>query len=67
MDSDKMKAKFRGNPEKEIRQILKQINPDIKRLLELVEEPGDGESIFFESIRSGARNLRVAWRIVKKD
>jgi len=52
---------------KEIRQILKRINPDLKRLLELTDDPGERESVLFESIRSGARSLRIARRIVKED
>ncbi len=50
---------------KEIRQILKKINPDLKRLLELTDDPGDRESVLFESVRSGARALRIARRIAK--
>lgn len=67
MESKKHKSKFKGKPEKEIRQLLKQLGPDLKRLLELTEDPGEVESVLFESIRSGARNLRIAWQIVKRD
>jgi hypothetical protein len=61
------KAKLKPKAEREIRQILKRINPDMKRLLELTEDPGDIESVLFESVRSGARSLRIARRIVKKE
>lgn len=50
-------------PNKEIRAILKRINPDLKRLLELTDDPDDVESVLFETVRSGARQLRIARRI----
>lgn len=61
------KVKIKPKTEREIRQILKRINPDLKRLLELTDDPGERESVLFESIRSGARSLRIARRIVKED
>jgi len=67
MDSDKGKSKDKMKPAKEINMILKRIGPDLKRLLELTEDPGDVESVFFEAIRSGARSLRIARRIAKKE
>jgi len=67
MTSDKPSSKAKTKPAKEIREILKRINPDLKRLLELTEDPGDTESVLYESIRSGARSLRIARRIAKKD
>lgn len=67
MIPDKSSPKEKGKPGKEIREILKRINPDLKRLLELTEDPGDTESVLYESIRSGARSLRIARRISKKD
>lgn len=67
MNADKPASKKKVKPDKEIREILKRINPDLKRLLELTEDPGDTESVLYESIRSGARSLRIARRIVKKD
>jgi hypothetical protein len=67
MSADKTNPKEKVKPAKEIREILKRINPDLKRLLELTEDPGEKESVLYESIRSGARSLRVARRIAKKD
>ncbi|MCG8511046.1 MAG: hypothetical protein MI741_17630 [Rhodospirillales bacterium] len=61
------KANLKPKAEREIRQILKRINPDLKRLLELTDDPGDRESVLYESVRSGARSLRIARRIVKKE
>lgn len=61
------KANLKTKAEREIRQILKRINPDLKRLLELTDDPGDRESVLYESVRSGARSLRIARRIVKKE
>ena len=58
-------AKVKPKVAKEIRQILKKINPDLKRLLELTDDPGERESVLFESVRSGARALRIARRIAK--
>jgi hypothetical protein len=59
MSPDKPKAK----PVKEIRQILKRLNPDLKRLLELTDDAGEAESVLYECVRSGARSLRIARRI----
>ncbi len=67
MVSDKSSSKGKVKPAKEIGEILKRINPDLKRLLELTEDPGDTESVLYESVRSGARSLRIARRISKKD
>lgn len=67
MSADKPSSKDKVKPAKEIREILKRINPDLKRLLELTEDPGEKESVLYESIRSGARSLRIARRIAKKD
>jgi len=61
------KPKLKGDLDKEIRAVLKHINPDIKRLLDLTEDPGDMETVLVEAIRSGARNLRIAWQIAKKE
>ena len=63
----KMPEKTKSKSVKEIRQILKDINPALKRLLELTDDPGEMETVLFESIRSGARSLRIARRIAKKD
>lgn len=65
MMAAKSKSTDKVKPAKEIRQILKRINPDLKRLLELTDDPGEEESVLFESIRSGARSLRIARRIAK--
>lgn len=51
---------------KEIRKILKAINADLKRLLDLTEGNGDDESVFVQCVRSGARSLRMARRIAKQ-
>lgn len=67
MSADKSNPKEKVKPAKEIRDLLKRINPDLKRLLELTEDPGEKESVLYESIRSGARSLRIARRIAKKD
>ena len=49
---------------KEIRRILKALNPDLKRLLELTDDAD--ETVLAQCVRSGARSLRMARRIVKK-
>ncbi len=61
MSPDKTKAK----PAKEIRQILKRINPDLKRLLELTDDGGEADAVLYECVRSGARSLRIARRIAR--
>ncbi|MBT3360420.1 MAG: hypothetical protein HN403_12420 [Rhodospirillales bacterium] len=62
-----MPDKSKSKSVKEIREILKDINPALKRLLEITDDPGEMETVLFESIRSGARSLRIARRIAKKD
>ncbi|MBC8159457.1 MAG: hypothetical protein H8E94_09020 [Alphaproteobacteria bacterium] len=62
-----MPDKSKSKSVKEIREILKDINPSLKRLLEITDDPGELETVLFESIRSGARSLRIARRIAKKD
>ena len=62
----KMADKSKSKSVKEIREILKDINSPLKRLLELTDDPGEMETVLFESIRSGARSLRIARRIAKK-
>ncbi len=61
-----MADKSKSKSVKEIREILKDINSPLKRLLELTDDPGEMETVLFESIRSGARSLRIARRIAKK-
>ena len=58
-----------GAPGKEVRKLLKKIAPDLKRLLEVVEasDDDDDESVVEESIRSGARSLLIARRIIKEN
>ena len=65
MDARKAKSKGKLKPEKEMRLILKRINPDLKRLLELVEEVVEDETVLVETIRSGARQLRIARQVLK--
>lgn len=60
------KSKLKPKVEKEIRQILNRINPDLKRLIELADEKNETESVVVESIQTGARKLRIARRILKK-
>jgi hypothetical protein len=64
MKSEKDK-KARIKPSKEIRKILKALAPELERLLDLTEDPGEEESVLSESIRSGARNLLIARKIAK--
>ena len=54
---------------KEIHKLLKKITPDLKRLLEVVEASADDddESVVEESIRTGARSLLIARRIIKEN
>lgn len=59
------KSRHKEKAEKEIGQILNRLNPDLKRLLELVET-ADRETVLDESIQRGARALRIARRILKK-
>ena len=65
MDEKKAKTKSKIKPNKEMRAILKRINPDLKRLIELTDDPGEEESVFVDTVRSGARQLRIARRIAK--
>lgn len=51
---------------KEIKKIIKSIAPQLERLLELTEDPGDVESVLDECIRSGARGLLIARRISRE-
>ncbi len=60
------KSTLKPKVEKEIRQILNRINPDLKRLIELADEKNETESVVVESIQTGARKLRIARRILKK-
>ena len=57
-------------PSKEVRKIIKDIAPDLKRLLELLDEYDDddhSDSVVEDSIRSGAHNLLIAKRIIKEN
>ncbi len=60
-----IKPKLRPKEEKELRKILNRLNPDLKRLLELVETE-EADSVIGETIQNGARTLRIARRILKK-
>ena len=57
-------------PSKEVRKIIKDIAPDLQRLLELLDEYDDEDhtdSVVDDSIRSGARSLLIAKRIIKEN
>ena len=56
-------------PDKEVRKLLTKITPDLKRLLEIMEysDDDDEDSVVEESIRTGARSLLIAKRILKED
>ena len=59
----------KDTPDKEVRKLLKKINPDLKRLLEIVDESesDDDVGVVEESIRTGARSLLIARRIIKEN
>ena len=54
-------------PRKAIRKVLKRIAPDLEELLRLIDETDvdQTESVSEELIRSGARNLLIAKKIIK--
>ncbi len=57
-------------PSKEVRRIIKDIAPDLQRLLELLDEYDDDDhtdSVVDDSIRTGARSLLIAKRIIKEN
>ncbi len=57
-------------PSKEIRKIIKKIAPDMQNLLDLLDEIDDedhDDSVIEDSIRSGARSLLIAKRIIKEN
>jgi hypothetical protein len=57
-------------PSKEIRKIIKKITPDLKRMLEILDESEDEDhedSVVEDSIRSGAHSLLIAKRIIKEN
>ncbi len=51
---------------KEIRKLLKRIEPDLKRLLKVTESPKQVDAILVDCIRAGARSLIMARRVAKK-
>ena len=56
-------------PSKDIRQIVKRIAPDLQKLLDLLDQIDDEEhsdDVIEDSIRSGARSLLIARRIIKE-
>lgn len=56
-------------PSKEIRQIVKKIAPDLQLLLDLLDQIDDedhSDDVIEDSIRSGARSLLIARRIIKE-
>ncbi|MDH3740365.1 MAG: hypothetical protein OER56_02100 [Hyphomicrobiales bacterium] len=56
-------------PSKEIRKIIKKIAPDLQLLLDLLDQYDDDEhpdDVVEDSIRSGARSLLIARRIIKE-
>ena len=56
-------------PSKEIRKIIKKIAPDLQLLLDLLDQYDDDEhpdDVIEDSIRSGARSLLIARRIIKE-
>lgn len=54
-------------PRKEIRKVIKRIEPDLNELLELIDsEDDEDENVVSEIIRNGARNLLIAKRIIQE-
>jgi len=58
----------KGQPSKEIRKIINKITPDLKMLLELLDQADedDSDSVVEDNIRTGAHNLLIAKRIIKE-
>lgn len=56
-------------PRKEIRKLLKKIAPELEELRRLLDESDvdETESVSQELIRSGARNLLIAQRIIREN
>jgi len=54
-------------PRKEIRKLLKKITPELEELRRLLEasDEDETESVSEELIRSGARNLLIARRVIR--
>lgn len=60
-------AKTKGLPKKEIRRVIKKIEPDLKELLNLLAQADDDdESVVEEIIENGVRNLLIAKKIIKE-
>ena len=55
-------------PRKDLRKIIKKIEPDLNELLDLLESDDgeEDENVVGEIIRNGARNLLIAKRIIKE-
>lgn len=55
-------------PRKEIRKLLKKITPELEELRRLLDDSDEDEteSVSQELIRSGARNLLIAQRIIRE-
>ncbi|MCB1357503.1 MAG: hypothetical protein KDK53_13745 [Maritimibacter sp.] len=55
-------------PRKQIRKLLKKITPELEELRRLLEQSDEDEteSVSQELIRSGARNLLIAQRIIRE-
>lgn len=53
-------------PSKEVRKLLKRLEPDLNRLLKITEDPKDVDPILIDCIRAGARSLVMARRVSKK-
>ena len=58
----------KGLPSKEIRRIIKEITPDLEKLLDLLNQSDedDSDSVVEDNIRIGAHNLLIAKRIIKE-
>ena len=61
------KLKKTDIPRKEIRKLLKRIAPELEELLRLLDETDEDEteSVTEELIRSGARDLLIARRVIR--
>ena len=59
----------KGLPRKEIKRVIKKIEPDLKELLNLLAQATDDdedESVVEEIIENGVRNLLIAKKIIKE-
>lgn len=53
-------------PSKEITKLIKRIEPDLDKLLKIIENPKDLDPVVVDCVRTGARSLIMARRVGRK-